>query len=65
MAKKNGKMVHEEIKKREPGIKAPFMSGYTADVSGHKGILGQDAGIVTKPILPRELLKQVQKALGH
>jgi len=65
MPKKNGKEVYEEIKKTCPDIKVLFMSGYTGDVVLDKGVHGDAANFISKPLLPDELLLKVREILDR
>lgn len=61
MPKKNGKEAYNEMKKLSPGVKALFMSGYTADIIQEREVAGLD--FIAKPILPSELLKKIREVL--
>jgi two-component system cell cycle sensor histidine kinase/response regulator CckA len=63
MPKMNGKAAYEEINKIKPGIKALFMSGYTADIVGRKGALEQGVNFISKPVIPDELLRKAREIL--
>lgn len=63
MPKKNGREVFDEIIKMKPNIKALFISGYTDDIIHEKGILAEGLNFISKPILPRELLRKVRDVL--
>ena len=63
MPRKNGKEAYLEIKKARPGIKALFMSGYTADMIHKKGILEAGLDFALKPISPTDFLKKVREVL--
>jgi two-component system cell cycle sensor histidine kinase/response regulator CckA len=63
MPKKNGMEAYEEIRKIAPDIKAIFMSGYSADTVHRKSIVEQSLNIVTKPVSPNVLLREVRKTL--
>jgi len=65
MPKKNGKEVYEEIRKRHPGIKVLFTSGYTAEIIHRQGILENNVNFISKPILPSAFLKKVREALEN
>ncbi|OGW22127.1 MAG: hypothetical protein A2X55_00030 [Nitrospirae bacterium GWB2_47_37] len=63
MPKKDGKAAYEEIKEINPGIKALFMSGYTADIIHKKGVFEEGMEFIPKPVSPDVLLKRVRQAL--
>ncbi len=65
MPKKNGREAYQEIAGIRPGIKAIFMSGYTADVIHQKGVLDEKLEYIPKPISPNELLKKVREMLDR
>jgi signal transduction histidine kinase/CheY-like chemotaxis protein len=65
MPRKNGKEAYVEIRDVRPGIKALFMSGYTADVAHKKGILETGLDFVLKPISPTDFLKKVREVLDR
>jgi len=41
------------------------MSGYTADVIAHRGVLDQGVNFIQKPFSMRNLAVKVQEALGE
>jgi PAS domain S-box-containing protein len=63
MPKKNGKDVYNEIIKMNPGMKVIFISGYSSDIIHKRGILEEKLDIISKPIMPDELLTKVRKIL--
>jgi hypothetical protein len=63
MPKKNGKEVLDDIRKMRPDIKAIFMSGYTTDVIGNKGLATEDVEFLPKPLSAEDLLKKVREVL--
>jgi PAS domain S-box-containing protein len=63
MPKKNGKEVHNWIKKISPGAKVLFMSGYSADTIFKKGVLEEGLNFLTKPATPPELLMKVREVI--
>ncbi len=65
MPKKNGKDVYETVCASDPGVKAIFMSGYTADIIDKNGILAQNLNFISKPIAPLELLNIVRQVLDR
>lgn len=48
-----------------PGLKRLFMSGYTADIIAHRGILARDVRFIQKPFSLKELSMKVREALGE
>jgi two-component system NtrC family sensor kinase len=63
MPKRNGKAVLDAIRQVQPGIKALFTSGYTADILDRKGIQHEGLHFLSKPISPSEFLKKVRDVL--
>ena len=63
MPKKNGKEVLDDIRKMRPDIKAIFMSGYTTDIIGKKGLATEDVEFLPKPLSADDLLKKVREVL--
>jgi len=63
MPKKNGIEVYEDIKLIKPDVKAFFISGYPKDVLEKKGKTFNGMEVVTKPIKPHELLKNIRSAI--
>ncbi len=63
MPKKNGEMVHQEIKKVSPNMKVIFISGYATDILYKKGIIEEGLNFISKPMSPDELLIKVREVL--
>jgi PAS domain S-box-containing protein len=63
MPKKNGKTVHGEIKQMAPDIKVLFISGYTADYLGRKGVIDSATTLLSKPFLTEDLIRKVDEIL--
>lgn len=63
MPKKNGREVYEALRETKPGIKALFLSGYTANLIHEKGILGKEFNFIMKPVGIHELLLKVREVL--
>ena len=64
MPEMNGKVLAERIRAIYPEIKALFMSGYTANVIAHHGILNKGIHFVSKPLSRKVLATKVREALG-
>ncbi|OPY77965.1 MAG: Blue-light-activated protein [Syntrophorhabdus sp. PtaU1.Bin058] len=65
MPKKNGKEVYEAIRKIRPDIKVLFTSGYTGDIVLDKGIHGEEANFITKPLSPDMFLVKIREILDR
>ena len=51
------------LRKRWPGIKVLFMSGYAGDAVTHHGVLEQSAAFIQKPFSPDQLAHKVREML--
>ncbi|HUI30579.1 MAG TPA: PAS domain S-box protein [Candidatus Acidoferrales bacterium] len=60
----NGKELRDKIQTIKPDIKTIFMSGYTADVIAHQGVLDHGVDFIQKPFSPYALAKKVHDALN-
>ncbi|HBG04306.1 MAG: hypothetical protein A2075_14120 [Geobacteraceae bacterium GWC2_58_44] len=63
MPKKNGKEAFLEISAMKPGTKAVFVSGYTADIIDKNGLIDAGLHLISKPLLPNQLLAKVRELL--
>lgn len=63
MPEMNGRDLAEQLLANCPNLKCLFMSGYTANVIAHHGVLDEDILFLPKPFTARELALQVRKAL--
>jgi two-component system sensor histidine kinase EvgS len=61
----NGKDLAERIQTFNPNIKVLFVSGYTANVIAHHGVLDQGVHFIAKPFSIRTLSTKVRKVLDH
>jgi CheY-like chemotaxis protein len=60
----NGKELSERLHSVKPGMKVIFMSGYTADVVAHRGILDERVDFLQKPFTPLMLARKVREVLN-
>jgi two-component system, cell cycle sensor histidine kinase and response regulator CckA len=59
----NGKVLSEEIAVLRPGVKMLFMSGYTADVIAHHGVLEAGVHYLQKPFAAKAMAAKVREVL--
>jgi len=64
MPQMNGKQLAERMRAVQPGLRVVYMSGYTANVIAHHGVL--DAGIhfLQKPFTKKDLATKIREVLG-
>jgi two-component system, cell cycle sensor histidine kinase and response regulator CckA len=65
MPRKNGKETYDEVRTIKPGVKALFMSGYTADIISRKGIDTEGLEFISKPFSPHALLMKIREVLDR
>jgi len=63
MPEMNGRDLKERIEQHRPGIKALFMSGYTAEAITRHDVLGQGVHFLQKPFSVRSLASRVREVL--
>jgi two-component system, cell cycle sensor histidine kinase and response regulator CckA len=59
----SGKDLAREIEKIRPNIKTLFMSGYTANVIAHQGVLDEGVAFIEKPFTFENLARKVRESL--
>jgi signal transduction histidine kinase/ActR/RegA family two-component response regulator len=59
----NGKELGERLRASRPGLKCIFMSGYTASVIAHHGVLDEGVAFLQKPFTVENLAAKVREAL--
>ncbi|HUI28769.1 MAG TPA: PAS domain S-box protein [Candidatus Acidoferrales bacterium] len=60
----NGKELRDRVRMIKPDIKTLFMSGYTAEIIAHRGVLEEDVEFIQKPFTPYALAKKVHEVLN-
>jgi PAS domain S-box-containing protein len=60
----NGKELSERLKVSRPGLKVLFVSGYTANVISHGGVIDHGIAYMPKPFSPDGLAAKVRKVLA-
>ena len=63
MPNMNGRDLAERLHSLYPSMKSLFMSGYTADVIAHRGVLDKSVNFLQKPFSLRDLAVKVRQAL--
>jgi len=64
MPEMNGRELAERLRAVRPALKCLYMSGYTADIISHRGILDEGVNFIQKPFSMRVLAEKVREALG-
>jgi two-component system, cell cycle sensor histidine kinase and response regulator CckA len=63
MPEMNGRDLAAQIKALNPGIRCLYMSGYTADVIAHRGVLDEGVDFIQKPFTVEQLSTKVREIL--
>ncbi|WP_169400698.1 PAS domain S-box protein [Desulfobacter curvatus] len=63
MPSMNGRELAELITARHPSIRCLYMSGYTADVIAHHGVLDDNINFISKPFTVKTLLRKIRSIL--
>jgi len=63
MPEMNGRDLAKNLLSLYPDLKRLFMSGYTADVIAHHGVLEDGVHFIQKPFLMNDLALKVREAL--
>lgn len=61
----NGRELKRQLTQRHPHLKCLFMSGYTADVIAHHGVLHDGVQFLQKPFTIESLAKKAREAIEH
>ncbi len=59
----NGRELAARLQQRSPALRCLFMSGYTANVIAHRGVLDDGVVFIQKPFSVRDLSRKVREAL--
>ncbi|MBM9537813.1 hybrid sensor histidine kinase/response regulator [Desulfobulbus alkaliphilus] len=65
MPEMNGRELGQNILSVYPDMKRLFMSGYTANVIAHHGVLGERVHFIQKPFLMTDLAAKIREALDN
>jgi len=61
----NGRELAERLVAARPSLKCLFLSGYTADVIAHRGVLEEGVHFLAKPFTLQDLAAKVRQALAR
>jgi two-component system, cell cycle sensor histidine kinase and response regulator CckA len=61
----NGSELQRRLSQTRPSLRCLFMSGYTADVIAHHGVLGEGVNFLQKPFTTPTLLEKVREILDR
>ena len=65
MPEMNGRTLAKNLLSLHPGLKRLFMSGYTANVIAHQGVLDEEVHFIQKPFTIKNLAGKVKEALDQ
>ncbi|MDD2603187.1 MAG: PAS domain S-box protein [Desulfobacteraceae bacterium] len=65
MPEMNGRDLAAEIRSVYPALKVLFMSGYTANVIAHHGVLDEGVNFIQKPFSKQDLSAAIRRILGE
>jgi len=63
MPNMNGRDLAKQLQSIYPSMKILFMSGYTANVIAHRGVLDEDVNFIPKPFSMKDLAVKVRDAM--
>jgi len=64
MPEMNGRDLSSQLTKTFPGLKTLYMSGYTANVIAHHGVLDDGVQFIQKPFSMKDLAVKVRETFG-
>jgi two-component system, cell cycle sensor histidine kinase and response regulator CckA len=65
MPEMNGRDLADKLQSFCPDMKILFMSGYTANVIAHHGVLGKGLHFIQKPFSKMDIAVKIRKVLGR
>ncbi len=65
MPEMNGQELSEHLKSLWPNLKILFMSGYTANVIAHRGVLDEGVNFISKPFSKKDMAVKVREVLDE
>jgi two-component system, cell cycle sensor histidine kinase and response regulator CckA len=64
MPEMNGRELAAKVRELAPAVKQVFMSGYTANVIAHHGVLDEGIFFLQKPFTKKDLANKIAEALA-
>jgi response regulator RpfG family c-di-GMP phosphodiesterase len=64
MPEMNGRVLADQLRTLHPDIKTLFMSGYTASLIAHHGVLDKGVNFIQKPFTTRIIATKVREVLA-
>jgi CheY-like chemotaxis protein len=61
----NGRELYKNLLTGHPNLKCLFMSGYTANVIAHNGVLDDGVDFIQKPFMKQDLITKVRETLNR
>ena len=65
MPEMNGRELTEKLSAIRPNLKCLYMSGYTADVIAHRGIVDEGVNFIQKPFGCDDFASRVRQVLDY
>lgn len=65
MPEMNGRELSVKLEAYAPHLKTLFMSGYTANIIAHRGVLDDGVNFISKPFSKKDLAIKIRKALDR
>jgi len=65
MPEMNGRDLSRQLQQIHPGLRSLFMSGYTANVIAHRGVLDAGVHFIQKPFSKKDLAMKVRSILDN
>ena len=65
MPEMNGRQLYTSLLTGKPNLKCLFMSGYTANVIAHNGVLEDGVDFIQKPFMKQDLIAKVRETLDR
>lgn len=64
MPEMSGKELHLQIARIRPDVRVMYMSGYTANIIAHRGVLDEGVAFIQKPFSLQTLSEKIRMVLG-